>query len=248
MATSSRPAWVAKISSLYFIPNSLIAGKHLALTFSKIMSLPVTGNFRPILTSICRFSASYKASYSFLKSSVIFSIRADSFFDAFVFAIILIFDGQTIEVPFPCPNERIATAFLNLSGSRDETLLAPLRAGWTRLRLCAHPSRKIHPPPRQTFAQRERPTSRKTGLPQVPTRPAPPPLRSPHPSLHSASKVSSLRAGFKTTTLPGAEKLVFLFSSSSRPSDTGTRLGGAKTVPAASGFPHNIPLTVEPVR
>ena len=156
------------------------------------MSLPVTGNFRPILTSIFRFSASYKSSHSFLKSFVIFSIRADSFFDAFVFFITFIFDGQTIEVPFPCPNERIATASLNPAGSRDQTSLAPLRAGWTRLRLCAHPSRKIHPPPRQTFSQRERPASRKTGLPQVPTRPAPPPLRSPHPSLHSASKVSSL--------------------------------------------------------
>ena len=96
MATSSRPAWVAKISSLNFIPLSLIADKHLARTFSKIMNLPVTGNFRPILTSICRFSASYKASYSFLKSSVLFSIRADSFFDAFVFFITSIFDGQTL--------------------------------------------------------------------------------------------------------------------------------------------------------
>ena len=168
MATSSSPAWVAKNCSLNFIPLSLIADKHLALTFSKIMNLPVTGNFRPILTSICRFSASYKASYSFLKSSVLFSIRADFFFDAFVFAIILIFDGQTIEVPFPCPNERIATAFLNPSGSRDQTSLAPLRAGWTRLRLCARPSRKIHPPARQTFSQRERPASRKTGLPKSP--------------------------------------------------------------------------------
>ncbi len=166
MATSSRPAWVAKISSLNFIPFSLIAGKHLALTLSKIMNLPVTGNFRPILTSFCRISASYKASHSFLKSSLIFSIRADSFFDAFVFAIILIFDGQTIEVPFPCPNERIATS-LNPSGSRDQTSLASLRAGWTRLRLCARPSCKIHPPPRQTFGQRERPASQKTGLPQA---------------------------------------------------------------------------------
>ena len=75
MATSSSPAWVAKNCSLNFIPLSLIADKHLALTFSKIMNLPVTGNFRPILTSICRFSASYKASYSFLKSSVVVATK-----------------------------------------------------------------------------------------------------------------------------------------------------------------------------
>ena len=192
MATSSSPAWVAKNCSLNFIPLSLIADKHLALTFSKIMNLPVTGNFRPILTSICRFSASYKASYSFLKSSVLFSIRADFFFDAFVFAIILIFDGQTIEVPFPCPNERIATAFLNPSGSRDQTSLAPLRAGWTRLRLCARPSRKIHPPARQTFSQRERPASRKTGLPKSPRARLRHRCVLPLPSLFYASKVSSL--------------------------------------------------------
>src|ERR1035437_6971413 len=79
MATSSRPAWVAKISSLNFIPFSLIAGKHLALTLSKIMNLPVTGNFRPILTSFCFISALYKVSHFFLKSSFIFFLRFDSF-------------------------------------------------------------------------------------------------------------------------------------------------------------------------
>jgi hypothetical protein len=52
--------------------------------------------------------------------------------------------------------------------SRDQTSLAPLRAGWTRLRLCARPSRKIHPPPRQTFGQRTDPQAERLACPKSP--------------------------------------------------------------------------------
>lgn len=63
--------------------------------------------------------------------------------------------------------ESVRSSRINRLSNHDQTSLAPLRAGWTRLRLCARPSCKIQPPPRQTFRQRERPASRKTGLPQV---------------------------------------------------------------------------------
>ena len=39
-------------------------------------------------------------------------------------------------------------------------------------------------PPRQTSGQRTEPQAGRLACPKTPTRPAPPPLRSPHPSLH----------------------------------------------------------------
>jgi hypothetical protein len=80
-----------------------------------------------------------------------------------------------------------------VSSDRDEALLTPLRAGLDSAALvCSPVASDPIPPPRQTFGQRAGTVSRKTGLPHDPTRPAPPPLRSPNPSHLSVSKVSLL--------------------------------------------------------
>jgi hypothetical protein len=73
---------------------------------------------------------------------------------------------------------------------KNAPLLAPLRVGWASTSLVCSPVASKPPTPGQTSGQRVGAVDKKTGLPRDPTRPAAPPLRSPHPPLRSASKGS----------------------------------------------------------
>jgi hypothetical protein len=90
--------------------------------------------------------------------------------------------------------ESVRSSRITRVPSRVQTSLASIRAGWFSTALvCSPVAPEFHPPPRQTSGQRTEPQAARLACPKTPTRPAPPPLRSPHPSLLSARKVSTLR-------------------------------------------------------
>ena len=109
--------------------------------------------------------------------------------------------------------ESVRSSRITRVPSRVQTSLASIRAGWFSTALvCSPVAPEFHPPPAPDFRPADRPASLKTGLPQEPARPAPPPLRSP---IHRSFPPAKFR---RSAALIGATNAPLKFSAALRPS------------------------------